>query len=199
MVIFAELVPLKELPTSMVPKPAIDYVRRAVWGMLYADNACIVLRSSQGLTKMLEVIIKVYRASSLSVSAKKTETICMPPPRKSRTMVRVEAAGQIYKHGQSFLYLGGAVTKTTGMSVAIARRTRSCWMRIKRFLRELYNQPKVTLSLNTRNVKAEAIKAPLCGYSTWPLRQKHNVNSAPYSTGSCLALSGHSARDQTTR
>ena len=38
----ADLVHLKEPPTSMGPEPAMDYVRRAVWGMLYADDACIV-------------------------------------------------------------------------------------------------------------------------------------------------------------
>ena len=41
-VILAELVHLKEPPTSMGPEPATDYVRRAVWGMLYADDARIV-------------------------------------------------------------------------------------------------------------------------------------------------------------
>ena len=35
-VILAELVHLKEPPTLMGPEPAMDYVRRAVWGMLYA-------------------------------------------------------------------------------------------------------------------------------------------------------------------
>ena len=40
--ILAELVRLKEPPTSMGPEPATDYVRRAVWSMLYADDACIV-------------------------------------------------------------------------------------------------------------------------------------------------------------
>ena len=40
--IFAELVHLKEPSPSMGPKPAMDYVRRAVWGMLFADDACIV-------------------------------------------------------------------------------------------------------------------------------------------------------------
>ena len=60
----------------------------------------------------------------LTVSAKKTETMCMPPPRTLQTMVRIEAAGQIYKQAQSFTYLRGAVTKTPDMSVEIARRTR---------------------------------------------------------------------------
>ena len=95
--ILAELVHLKEPSTSMGPEPDIDYVRRAVWGLLYADDACIVSRSPQALAKMMEVIVEVCRAFALTVSAKKTETMCMPPPCTPRTMVRIEAAGQIYK------------------------------------------------------------------------------------------------------
>ena len=141
--------------------------------MLYADGACIVSRSPQGLAKMMEVIVEVCRVFALTVSAKKTEAMCMPTPRTPRTMVRIEAAGQIYKQVQSFTYLGGAVTETPDMSVEIARRTRACWMRIRRYSRELYGQPKVALSLKTRMVKAEAIEALLYGYSTWTLRQEH--------------------------
>ena len=58
--ILAELVHLKEPSTSMGPAElAMDYVRRSVWGMLYADDACIVSRSPQGLAKMMEVIVEV--------------------------------------------------------------------------------------------------------------------------------------------
>ena len=124
--ILAELVHLKEPSPSMGPEPAMDYVRRAVWGMLFADDACIVSRSPQGLAKMMEVILEVCRVFALTVSAKKTETMCMPPLRTPRTMVRIEAAGQIYKPVRSLTYLGGAVTETPDMSVEIARRTRAC-------------------------------------------------------------------------
>ena len=68
-VILAELVHLKEPPTSM--GTAMDYVRRAVWSMLYADDACIVSRSPQGSAKRMEVIVEVCRAFALTVSAKK--------------------------------------------------------------------------------------------------------------------------------
>ena len=122
---------------------------------------------------MMEVIVEVCRAFALTVSAKKTETMCMPPPRTPRTMVRVEAAGQIYKQVQSFTYLGGAVTETPGMFVEIVRRTRACWMPIRRYLHELYDQPKVALFLSTRNVKAEAMEALLYGCNTSTLRQEH--------------------------
>ena len=125
-VILAELVHLKKPPTPMGLEPAMDYVRCAVWGMLYADNTCIVSRSPQKLANMMEVIVKVFRADALTVSAKKSDMMCMPPPRKPRMMVRVEATGQIYKQVQSVTYLGGAVTETPDMSVKIARSTRAC-------------------------------------------------------------------------
>ena len=151
----------------------MDYVRREVWGMLYADDACIVSRSPKGLVQMMEVIVEACRAFALTVSAKKTETICMPSPRTPRTMVRVEAAWQTYKQVQPFTYLGGAVTETPDMSVEIARWTCAYWMRTRRYLRELYHQPKVALSLKIRMVKAEAIKVLLYGCSTWTLHQEH--------------------------
>ena len=113
--------------------------------MLCTDDACIVSRSSEGLAKTMEVLVKVCRAFALTVSVKKTETMCKPPQRKPGTMVRVEAARQIYKQVQSFIYLGGTVTETPGISVEIARWTRACWMCIGQYLRELYDQPKVAL------------------------------------------------------
>ena len=122
---------------------------------------------------MMAVIVEVFRAFALTASAKKTETMCMPPPRTPRTMVRIETAGQIYKQVQSFTYLGGAVTETPDMSVEIARWTRAYWMRIRRYSQELYDQPKVALSLKTLMVKAEATEALLYRYSTWTLRQEH--------------------------
>ena len=60
--ILAELVHLKDPATSMGQEPAVDYGRRAVWGMMYADDAWIVSRSPQELAKMVEVIIEVCRA-----------------------------------------------------------------------------------------------------------------------------------------
>ena len=59
------------------------------------------------------------------------------------------------------------------MFAEIARRTRACWMHIRRYLRELYDQPKVALSFKTRMVKAEAVEAPLYGCSTGTLCREH--------------------------
>ena len=40
--ILAEVAHLKKTPTSMRPEPAMNYAHRAAWGMLDADNVCIV-------------------------------------------------------------------------------------------------------------------------------------------------------------
>ena len=195
--ILAELVHLKEKPTSVGPEPAMDYVRRAVWGMLYADDACIVSRSPQGLAKMMEVIVEVCRAFAVTVSAKKTETMCMPPPRTQRTMVQIEAAGQTYKQVQSFTYLEGAVTEVrtcplkspdgpahagcasggTYGSYTTNRKSRSP------------SRPEWLRRRQSRPSCMDAVRGPFARNTT--------PNSAPYTTESYFVSSGHSARDQT--
>ena len=54
----------------MGPETALEYVRRAVWGMLYAHDACIVSQSPRGLKLMMVVIVKVCGAFGLTVSEK---------------------------------------------------------------------------------------------------------------------------------
>ena len=121
----------------------------------------------------------------------------MLPPRTPRTMVQVEAAGQTYKQVQSFTYLGGTATEVPDMSVEIATRTRACWMHIRRYLREPYDQPKVALSLKTRMVTAEAIEALLYGCITWILR-KETLRQTPHRTPPSFA-SYHRGTAQETR
>ena len=97
-VILATLVYLEERPTSVGPESAIYYIRRAVWGVLDTDGACIVSRSPWGLTKSMKVIVDVCRSIILSMSAKKTHIIFIPPPRTPRMMKGVNSVGQTYKH-----------------------------------------------------------------------------------------------------
>ena len=96
-VTFAELVHLTEAPMSMGLESAMDYVCGVIRGMLYADDACIASRSPQGPTKRTEAIVEDFRAFAPTVAEKKTETMCMPPPRIPWTKIRIEAAKQTYK------------------------------------------------------------------------------------------------------
>ena len=60
----------------------LERVRRAVWGMLYADDAGVVSRCQEGLTRMMTIIVEVFGALGLTVSEKKTETLLMRAPEK---------------------------------------------------------------------------------------------------------------------
>ena len=60
--ILADIVNLQEQPAKVGPETAMECVRHAVWGMLYADDACIVSRSPQGLERMIATLVDVIDA-----------------------------------------------------------------------------------------------------------------------------------------
>ena len=62
---------------SMRSEPAMDYVSRAVWDILYADNACRVLRRTWGLAKMVEVMIEICRRPDNLLRIKKRQYACL--------------------------------------------------------------------------------------------------------------------------
>ena len=123
--ILADLVYLKEQLGKLGWEAALECVRRAVWGMLYADDACIVSRSPRGLELLMAVSVKVCGAFGLTVSDKKTETMQMPIPHGPGTPITINAAGQHYRQTASFIYLGGTVTKTPNLSIEVDRRIRA--------------------------------------------------------------------------
>ena len=91
--ILADLIHLQEQPSKVGPKTALECVRRAIWGMLYADDACIVSRSPRGLGRMMAVFVEVFGTFGLTISESKTETMCMPIPRAPATKIVFNATG----------------------------------------------------------------------------------------------------------
>ena len=82
-------------------------VRRAVGGMLYADDAGIVSKSAEGHAKMMTVIVTVFEAAGLT--EKKTETMLLRTPDQTTLAppLVIEEAGQRYKQTAQLLYLPG--------------------------------------------------------------------------------------------
>ena len=81
-------------------------VRRAVWGMLYADDAGVVSTSPRGLTRMMDFIVIARQEFGLTVSEKKTEAMHLwPHPNRASNALRIEVAGQRYKQTTEFVYL----------------------------------------------------------------------------------------------
>ena len=170
--ILADLVHLHEHSSKVGPETTLECVRRAIWGMLYADDACIVLRSTRRLGQMMAVFVEVFGAFGLTISESKTETMCMPIPRAPATKIVFNATGQQYHQTTSFTYLGGTVTEMPNLSDEIDRWIHAGWIGFKRYKRELYDLPKGSLlPLKARMVRSEVVEALLYGCVTWtPLK-----------------------------
>ena len=69
-----------------------------LWGMLYADDARVVLHSPEELRKIMGVIVVVCAAFGLIVSEAKTKKMCLRTKGMpyATTTFSVEATGQVY-------------------------------------------------------------------------------------------------------
>ena len=81
--ILKDLVYLEE-EAGVGAETPLERARRAVWGMFYADDAGVVSRSQEGLTRMMTTIVEVFGEFGLTVSEKKTETLLMRAPENNR-------------------------------------------------------------------------------------------------------------------
>ena len=66
--ILADLIHLQEQPSKVDPETVLGCVRRAIWGMLYADDARIVPRLPYGLGRMMAVFVEVFGTFGLTIS-----------------------------------------------------------------------------------------------------------------------------------
>ena len=161
----------------------LDWVRRAVWGMLYADDAGIVSRSPAGLARMMRVIVKVFGAFGLTVSEKETENLLMWAPEKAQQpgetptpplpALEIAVAGQKYHQVHPFAYLGGLITEDADITRDITRSTKIAWRCFRKFSTELFDRSSAPLRVKARLLKAEATEALLYGWMTWAPRNAH--------------------------
>ena len=169
--ILADLIHLQEQPSKVDSEKALECVRRGIWGMMYADDACIVSRSPRGLERMMAVFVEDVGTFGLTISESKTETMFIPILRAPATKMVFNATGQHYRQTTSFAYLESIVTETQNLSDEIDRRIRA-GMSFKRYARELYDCPKTSLLLpKAQMVRSDVVEALLYGCVTWtPLK-----------------------------
>lgn len=182
-IILENLVFLEEEGRGGPDETSLDRVRRAVWGMLYADDAGFVSRSPAGLARMMTVIVEVFGQFGLTVSEKKTETLLMRIPEKAQKAgetptpplppLEIAAAGQKYKQVDQFVYLGGLITEDANLTREINRRIKIAWVCFRKFCKELFDRPDAPFWLKVRLLKAEAMEALLYGCMTWAPRSDH--------------------------
>ena len=151
----------------------LEMVRRAVWGMLYVDDAGVVSTSSRGLTRMMGVIVVACQEFGLTVSEKKTEVMHLwSHPSTASNALQFEAAGQRHKRTIEFVYLGRAISESADLDTEIKRCIGAAWASVRRYSSQLYDRRNARLSLKIRLFKAEVMEAMLYGCATWIMRSQ---------------------------
>ena len=75
-------------------------------GVLYADDACIVSRSPQGLERVMVTLVDVFGTLGLTVSENPPETMSLPIPHATVTPIAFTTTGQQYGQTTCFLPRG---------------------------------------------------------------------------------------------
>ena len=112
-----------------------------LWGMLYADDAGVVLQSPEQLRKIMGMIVVVCAAFGLTVSEAKTKIMCLRTkgmPESTATF-SVQAAGQVYTQTNEFVYIGENVNQNADLSIDVDRRVRNAWCSFRKYTLELYD------------------------------------------------------------
>ena len=98
--IVSDLVYLDDAPKGEDGRPrkegTLEMVRRAVWGVLYADDVGVVSTSPRGLTRRMGVTVVTCQEFGLTVSEKKTEAMHLwshPTQRRTRCELRRQGNG----------------------------------------------------------------------------------------------------------
>ena len=137
----------------------LEMVWRAVWGMLYADDAEVLSTSPRGITTMMNVIVVECQEFVLTMSKKKTEAMHLwsHPNTTSNNALRFEAAEQRRRQKTEFVYLGGAISESANRDTEIKRRIGAAWASVRNYISQLNDRRHSRLSLKIRLFKAEVI------------------------------------------
>ena len=146
---------------------------KALWGMLYADDAGIVSRSPESLEKMMSVIVRVAGEFGLMVSKPKTEIMCMLSKGMKECPFTVSAGGQAYKQTDRFVYLGRTITADGQVDKEIARRICRAWTCFRRRSEAMYDRRRLDRRLKVQLLQAEVVETLLYGCASWSLTADH--------------------------
>ena len=144
-----------------------------LWGMLYADDAGVVLQSPEQLRKIIMVVCAAF---GLTVPKAKTEIMYLRAKgmSKSTATFSVEAAGHEYNQTNEFVYLGRNVNHNADLSIEVDRCICNAWCRFRKYTLELYDRPSAHLELKIRMLSADVLKTILYGCATWSPRAYHH-------------------------
>ncbi|CAM9827023.1 unnamed protein product [Sphacelaria rigidula] len=121
-----------------VEETPLENMRRAVWAKVYADDAGIASKTSEGLARMMAVIVMTCQEFGLMVSENKTESMRLwSVPTPTEPVLDIKANGQRYIQTGKFIYLSGAISADAKLSIEISRRISAAWARIRKHSSQL--------------------------------------------------------------
>ena len=101
----------------------LEKVGRALWGMLYADDAGVVSTSPRRHTRTMDITVVACQEFGLTVSEKTTEAMHLwSRPSTASNALRIKAAGLRYKQPTEFVYFDGAINESADLDTEIKRR-----------------------------------------------------------------------------
>lgn len=86
--------------------------KRAVWRVLYAEEAGFASLSSPELAGVVVVVMNVSNVFGLIVWEKKTETMCMSSRNEQPEKLEVKVGGRPYAQTNEFVCLEGSITES---------------------------------------------------------------------------------------
>ena len=141
----------------------LEIVRRAVWGMLYTDDAGMVSTSPRTLIRMMDVIVVAYQEFGLTASEKKIEaTHLWYDSSTTSNALQIEAPGQRHKQTNELVCLGGSISESAGLDIENKHRISAAWKSIKRYSSLIYDRWNARLSLTIRLFAAQRERKLCC-------------------------------------
>ena len=92
-----------------------------LWGMLYADDAGIVSRSSKGLERMMTVIVTACSSFGLTVSEAKTEIMCQETKGGGKGVLHIKCSRPGIQKQSSFCTRAGLSPQTETLALKLRR------------------------------------------------------------------------------
>ena len=135
--------------------------------MLYADDAGIVLRSSEGLERIVAVIVTACSAFELTVSEAKRRLCACRQGGGGGGVVHHQCSRPDIQTNDRVVYLGGAISADRELSIEITRHLQRAWACLQRYKMEIYGRPSVRVRLKVRLLKTELIERLRYGCMTW--------------------------------
>ena len=158
----------------------LERARRAIWGMLYADDASVVSRSQEGLTRMMTINYgSVWGIWTDSVGEEDRDSLDAGTGEAAgergiaATTTGHRSGGAKVRSDRPVLILGRPCQRRWRAHAGINHRGRAAWACIRGFSRELFDRPRAPWRLKVRLLRAEAMEALLYGCMTWAPRRDH--------------------------